>query len=93
MRGFQPNDPESLKIYTSRSKRMGVPGDRFKAFGRLFELVTVEDVDLYSVSLLWKEEGCASREHFIEVWNEIHPIKRYSDSQRTYLHRFREVQP
>ena len=80
---------EGVKQYTSRSKRMGNPGDRFLAFGKEFALLSVEDVDLYTVSLLWKEEGCRSREHFIEVWNEIHPRVGYSDMQRVYLHHFK----
>ena len=77
-----------VKCYTARKKRMGVPRDRFIAFGRQFELLSIEDVDLYTVSLLWKEEGCTSREHFIEVWQSIHPRIGYSDSQRVYLHHF-----
>lgn len=77
-----------IKRCTSRSKIMGKPGDYFLAFGKTFRLLSVTDVDLYSVSLLWEEEGCTSRQHFIEIWNAIHPRKQYSDSQRTYLHRF-----
>lgn len=92
---FKPYFKEPLlngtKQYTSRSKPMGKPGDTFTAFGQQFELLSVKDVDLYTVSTMWKEEGCTSREHFISVWNEIHPVKTYSDSQRTYLHHFKSV--
>lgn len=79
------------KQYTARSKRMGQEGDQFLAFGQRFTLLSVKDVDLYEVSLLWKEEGCTSREHFIEVWNSIHPSKKYSDYQRVYLHHFEKA--
>ena len=93
---FRPHFREPLingiKTCTARSRIMGEPHDRFIAFGHQFELLLVEDVDLYNVSLLWQEEGCTSREHFIEVWNDIHPRKKYSDSQRVYLHRFRKVE-
>ncbi len=94
---FKPYFKEPLlsgqKVYTSRSKPMGKPGDTFEAFGAEFELISVKDEDLYTVSLLWKEEGCTSREHFIQVWNEIHPVRGYHDYDRTYLHRFKKVQP
>lgn len=81
------------KRYTSRTRIMGKPGDRFLAFGATFELLSVEDCDLYSVALLWKEEGCRSREHFIEVWNEIHPRKPFNPINRVYLHHFKKVDP
>lgn len=80
------------KVYTSRSKIMGEVGDTFTAFGQRFELLSVKDVSLYEVSLLWKEEGCLDREDFINVWNHIHPRKGYSDTQRTYLHHFKALQ-
>jgi hypothetical protein len=92
---FKPYFKEPLlngtKVYTSRSKPMGQPGDTFTAFGSTFELLSVKDAALFEVASLWKEEGCNSREHFIEVWNEIHPVKRYDDWQRTYLHHFRKL--
>lgn len=91
---FRPSfrDPmlADVKVCTARTRRMGEPGDTFDAFGATFELRSVEDISLYEVSLLWKEEGCTSREHFIAVWNGIHKRKPYSDSQRVYLHRFKK---
>lgn len=80
-----------VKVCTARTKRMGEPGDTFEAFGAIFELVTVHQVFLESVSHLWRDEGCRSREHFIEVWNGIHPRSGYSDQQRVWLHRFKMV--
>lgn len=82
-----------VKTCTSRTKRMGEAGDRFAAFGATFQLLAIDDVSLYEVSLLWKEEGCTSREHFLQVWNEIHPRAGYSDYQRVYLHAFKKVNP
>jgi len=82
-----------VKVCTARSSRMGNPGDTFTACGETFELLSLTDEDLYTVSTYWKEEGCNSREHFIEIWNEIHPCKHYSDSQRIYLHRFKLAAP
>lgn len=82
---------DGTKQYTARSKALGERGDTFSAFGAVFELLSVKDVSLYEVSLLWKEEGCASREDFIQEWNEIHPRTGYSDSRRVYLHHFTRV--
>lgn len=79
------------KICTARSKPMGEPGDQFMAFSATFELLTVHQVFLETVSNLWRDEGCRSREHFIEVWNGIHPRSGYSDQQRVWLHRFKKV--
>jgi hypothetical protein len=79
------------KVCTARTKRMGAAGDRFQAFGSWFALRSVEDVALWEVALLWKEEGCTSQEHFIEIWKSIHPKTGYSEAQRVYLHRFQRV--
>lgn len=79
------------KVYTSRSKVMGREGDTFEAFGATFEIISVKDVPLFEVAALWKEEGCTSREDFINVWNEIHPVRRYQDNDRTYLHHFKKL--
>lgn len=84
---------DGTKVYTARSKCLGKPGDTFTAFGATFELLSVEDTSLYEVSLLWREEGCASREDFIQIWNEIHPRTGYSDSRRVYLHHFKKLTP
>ena len=35
---------------------------------------------------LWKLEGADSPEEFEKVWNEIHPMKRYSPGQLVYVH-------
>ena len=81
------------KTCTARTKTMGQPGDTFMAFGATFELLSVEEVRLYEVASLWKEEGCASEEHFKEVWRDIHPRVGYDEYQIVKLHRFRKVQP
>lgn len=82
-----------VKTCTSRTKVMGKPGDTFVAFGSEFELLSVEEVRLYEVASRWKEEGCASEEHFKEVWREIHPRTGYDDYQIVKLHTFKKVQP
>ncbi len=80
---------DGRKTKTARTKRLGEPGDFFTAFGQKFILVRVKDLALFEVKAQWREEGCRSEEHFIEVWNSIHPVRKYSDYQRVYLHCFR----
>lgn len=80
-----------VKVCTARTKRMGEPGDTFEAFGATFEILSINEVRLYEVASLWKDEGCASEEHFKEVWRSIHPRVGYDDHQIVKLHRFRKV--
>lgn len=82
-----------VKTCTSRTKYMGKPGDTFAAFGAQFELLSIEEVRLYEVASLWREEGCTSEDHFKEVWREIHPVVGYGDYNIVKLHRFKKVQP
>jgi hypothetical protein len=81
-----------VKTCTARTKRMGQPGDTFEAFGAQFELLSVEEVRLYEVASLWKEEGCSSEEDFKMIWKSIHPLG-YFEYERVKLHRFRKVDP
>jgi hypothetical protein len=39
----------------------------------------------------WKEEGCESREDFIQLWQKIHPRKGYDPYQQVYVHIFRRI--
>jgi hypothetical protein len=92
---FKPYFKEPLlngvKTCTARTKRMGEPGDTFMAFGASFELVSVEEVRLYEVASLWKEEGCTSEEDFKGIWETIHPRTGYSEYHIVKLHRFKMV--
>lgn len=93
---FKPyfRDPmlAGVKVCTARTSRMGEPGDVFEAFGSTFELTAVSEEALYYVADLWYQEGCTSREHFLEVWQEIHPRAGYRSTQIVFLHRFQKVQ-
>ena len=80
-----------IKVCTSRTRRMGEPGDRFSAFARWFELTAVTLVTVGYVTLLWKEEGCLSEVHFIDIWKSIHPGVGYDPDQSVFLHRFTQV--
>jgi hypothetical protein len=94
---FKPyfRDPmlAGIKTCTARTSRMGAGGDRFQAFGAWFELKSVTKEPLHVVADFWHQEGCTSREHFLDVWNEIHPQTGYVPHQEVYLHRFKLVIP
>ena len=94
---FQPYFKEPMlsgvKVCTARTKRMGEVLDTFEAFGAMFLLKSVSEESLHVVSDLWMQEGCKSREHFIEVWKTIHPRVGYRPKQHVFLHRFKKVTP
>jgi len=82
---------KGTKIFTSRTKRCGQNGDVFEAFGHEFEIVDTSYVRLETVSDFWEEEGCESKEDFIEVWKQIHPRKGFVPEQRVFVHQFRRM--
>ena len=78
------------KVVTSRTKQMGKYGDTFEAFGKTFVILAVTKKSLGMVATLyWYEEGCDSKQEFIDVWKKIHPRKGYVPEQIVYLHRFK----
>jgi hypothetical protein len=78
------------KVCTSRTRRMGKEGDRFEAFGSYFLIERIHHIPLEAVKALWKEEGCRSTDDFVQVWNDIHPNKKFNSDQLIYLHWFRK---
>lgn len=76
------------KTWTSRTKRYGAPGDTFEAFGCEFEILKVERLILQDIIEHWKEEGCNSREDFLQVLKKLHPKRRFDPSERWYVHVF-----
>lgn len=80
------------KIATSRNKRYGKPGERFKVFGAEFELLTVDPKPLGAIAAYhWRDEGCTSSNEFVMLWNKIHPRKKFQDGQIVYFHTFRRI--
>lgn len=82
------------KHCTTRSKRYGYPGDTFDLDGTIFELVAVQRRPIGHVgSRLYRFEGFATKEDFIEVWNELHPGRGYSEASDLpyYVHWFQQV--
>lgn len=79
------------KTWTARTRRLGKKGDVFHAFGHEFEIERVERRTLEDVADHWREEGCDSKDDFVEVWKKIHPRKGYVPTQRVYVHIFRRI--
>jgi len=92
------NDWSKTRLYirtktcTTRTKRYGKPGDTFEVDGQIFKLRQVERVELQDVARYhFVAEGCISPGHFVEIWCEIHPRKKYQPRQKVYLHIFEEL--
>jgi len=82
---------KGAKTWTSRTKPYGKPGDTFDVFGHTFEIVKTQRRILDDVAEHYNEEGCASREDFVELWKKIHPRKGFNPWQRVYVHIFRRI--
>ena len=81
------------KIYTTRTKKYGKPGDTFEAFGALFELKSILRPYLGSVAKAYfKGEGCGKPIEFVEIWRQLHPRKGFDPLQIVYLHIFERVE-
>lgn len=80
------------KTATTRNKKYGKKGDRFKAFNDMFELTHIVEVPLVFVSgFFYKEEGFKNSAEFIDCWRKIHPRKGYVPDQIAWLHLFMRV--
>jgi hypothetical protein len=86
------------KKATTRNKRYGNIGDTFtvELFGgklKKYELTHVERVTLGFVRdhFYW-QEGCHVEDMFVDIWNEIHPRKKFDDNHKVWLHYFREIE-
>jgi len=78
------------KTCTSRVTRYCREGDEFEAFEREFVVTTIYQVNLDFVScILFRQEGCSSPQAFIDIWNRIHPKKRFIPMQLVWVHWFK----
>ncbi len=93
---FRPFFREAMqsgrKVMTCRTKKMGDPGDMFRAFDRTFVLTHVMRMRLgYVGSDCFEQEGCASVQEFMEIWKGIHPLKGFDAEELVWAHCFREL--
>ena len=68
------------KIHTLRRKKYGVSGDILKISDGedYIKLISVRKYPLEFVAeYLFECEGCHSKDHFIAVWENIHPDRGY----------------
>lgn len=80
-----------IKTCTSRTKRYGNPGDRFRQFGVNFVILFVEKHTLdYIANNLYKQEGCDNPDEFKEIWLSLHPRKGWVPDQKVFTHFFRK---
>lgn len=83
-----------IKTHTCRSKAYGKSGDRFKKWGAVFELISVQRMQLKQVAEEFhQQEGCHTPYEFVRVWNKIHPRRLFIGTDVKFLHEFKLVQP
>lgn len=82
---------DGTKTWTSRTKWYGEIGDTFEAFGHEFVITRRFQMTLSRVAIFWREEGCKSREDFVELWKKIHPRKGFDPKWVVNVHVFARV--
>jgi len=89
MRRFHDSMEKGIKTCTTRSRPYGRFGYKWQCGGRTYRTLGIVSLPLgYVARNLWAQEGCDSPEHFIEVWNEIHPFKEYNPNTKKMVHFF-----
>jgi len=83
----------SNKECTSRTKKYGNEGDifttDFENFRITYRITHILKLPLWIVrDFLYKAEGAESPHIFENVWNEIHPIRRYQPNDMVFVHFF-----
>ena len=83
---------QGAKTATSRPKQTAQIGDYFQVGDSYYKIVNITKKPLGAICLNhYKEEGCQSPQHFIDVWSMIHPIKGFDPTWMVYFHEFRKV--
>lgn len=83
---------QNRKSCTCRTKKYGDVGDCFTINGGRYLLTYVGKTSLgFITKYFWGLEGANSPEEFIEVWNGIHPRKKYNSDTIVWFHHFRKV--
>jgi len=79
---------EGRKTCTARFKRYGDVGDWFYLNNKKYVINLIVNIELGHVaSNLYRSEGFATQDEFLEKWKQIHP-KRYSPQFRVFVHWF-----
>lgn len=82
-----------VKVATTRSSKLGEPGDLFFVHGMLFEILSVKPEFLNIVAdRYYQLEGFASRKGFVQAWRAIHKDK-FDPHSTWQFHLFRRLPP
>jgi len=77
------------KQATSRNKKYGDIGDTFIVGNWEYVIIGVTMFPLWFIrKYLYQTEGCDTPEEFVDIWNVIHPKKRWQSSQYVWYHLF-----
>ena len=89
---------QESKTGTSRNQKCGKPLDYFKVnLGRkygiyVYELLTITKKPFREIAEKhYAAEGCDSPEHFISVWEAVHPIAGWQPEKKVWYHEFRLI--
>lgn len=87
---FHEKVRDGRKTMTCRSKTYGQAGDRLQGPDCVLVLEYVAHWPLGTIAHdFYGLEGLDTPADFIEVWNRIHPKKRYDPATLVWVHRFR----
>ena len=89
------NEPllNGKKTWTSRPRKMAEVGDTFTVLTGTFQVDEVFKMALGDVTTShWQQEGCLNMADFLTVWNHIHPLKGFVDSQLVWVHVFHKLE-
>lgn len=68
---------------------IGVKGQYFILWGKVYIILWVEERDMESVANnLFLQEGCNSPEEFIETWIRLYPRTLWRFKRRVFVHHF-----
>lgn len=80
---------KGLKKMTSRTSRHAQIGDTFKCVEKTWLVVGVGWVKLgYVAKYCYALEGAMTPQEFIDVWNQIHPKKKFDPEEEVCAHFF-----
>ena len=89
------NEPllSGKKTWTSRPRKMADVEDTFQNVAGTFQVDYVFQMPLGVVAMdCWRQEGCLHMTDFVTVWNHIHPLKGFVDSQLVWVHVFHKLE-
>lgn len=85
---------QGRKFATSRTKKYGMPGYEFEAFGFVFVIERHERLQLAVIAERhFEAEGFYGSEEFKNEWKSIHPRRGFDPEQHVWVHWFHRKDP